>query len=381
LRAYAPHFLLSVGSHHVRYAAWTLLFFVAPVVARGQNEQPLPSFVEPTTPWGGQLVPESVPYQPSALFVAPSGDQTPILLDQLPPINDAPVRVAGLTTDTVPLADDLAAGPQPQLPPGTRNGVFQKMFFTGTWLPQLENDSLGWGDLETGIVFGFPFFRRDTPLLVTPRFGVHLLDGPTTPDLPAQVYDTSFEFRHMRKFGDGPWAMDAAVTLGYYSDFERSDSDAFRVTGYGLGVYESSTATKWVLGVAYYNRAGTTVLPIGGVIYEPSPDMKWELIVPRPRIAWRMSGGIPDSGDERWFYIAGEFGGGVWSIVRPTSQTSDLLTSRDYRIVLGCERKIIGGISRRYELGYVFGRELEFDSGTPDVSLDDTLFVRAGITY
>jgi len=286
-----------------------------------------------------------------------------------------------LTTDTVPRADVLAAETQPQLPPGTRDGVFQKMFFTGTWLPQLNGDSLGWGDLETGIVLGFPLLRRDTPLLVTPRFGVHLLDGPATPDLPAQVYDTSFEFRHLRKFGAGPWAMDVSVTLGYYSDFERNDSDAFRVTGYGLAVYESSPATKWVLGVAYLNRAGATVLPVGGVIYEPSPDMKWELVVPRPRVAWRMPGGIPGSGDERWFYVGGEFGGGIWSIERPVSKTPDLLTYRDFRVLLGWERKIIGGLSRRYEIGYVFGRELEFDSGTPNVSLDDTLFVRAGISY
>ena len=339
------------------------------------------SFVKPAPAWGGQLVSESVPYQPSALFVPPGGDSTPILLDQLPPVGKPSLRVAGLPTDAVPSADDLSAETQPQLPPGTRDGVFQKLFFTGTWLPRLENDSLGWGDLETGIVFGFPFFRRDTPLIVTPRFGVHLLDGPDAPDLPAQVYDTSFEFRHLRKFGAGPWAMDVAVTLGYYSDFERNDSDAFRITGRGLAVYESSAATKWVLGVAYLNRAGATVLPVGGVIYEPHPDMKWELIVPRPRIAWRMPGGISGSGDERWFYVGGEFGGGVWSIVRPTSQISDLLTSRDYRVVLGCERKIIGGLSRRFEIGYVFGRELEFDSATPDISLDDTLFVRAGISY
>jgi len=308
-----------------------------------------PGFLQPTSAWGGQLVQEGVPYQPSVLLV--------------------------------PLAEELASTAEPQLPPGAREGVFQKLFFTGTWLPQLENESLGWGDLETGVVLGFPFFRRDTPLLVTPRFGVHFLERPTVPDLPDKVYDTSFEFRHLRKFGEGPWAMDGAVTLGYYSDFERSDSDAFRLTGYGVAVYQSSPTTKWVFGVAYLNRAGASVLPVGGIIFEPSPEVKWELVVPQPRIAWRLPGGIPGCGDERWFYIAGEFGGGVWSIERPATGTPDLLTTRDYRVILGYERKIRGGLSRRFEVGYVFGRELEFDSATPDVSLDDTLMLRAGLTY
>ena len=63
------------------------------------------------------------------------------------------------------------------------------------------------------------------------------------------------------------------------------------------------------------------------------------------------------------------------------SLTQDLLTYRDFRVLVGYQRKIIGGLSRRFEVGYVFGRELEFDSATPDVSLDDSLFLRAGLTY
>jgi hypothetical protein len=53
----------------------------------------------------------------------------------------------------------------------------------------------------------------------------------------------------------------------------------------------------------------------------------------------------------------------------------------DWRLLAGYERKITGGLSTRYETGYVFKRELEYDSATPDVALDDTLFLRAGLTY
>ncbi len=372
-----------------------------------------PAWIDSGPPWGGQLVPEKVPFQPNLERIdrgsacppmacspsectpmacppmdCPPGEYTeypatvcppmvaqPGYLITTPPPVFLPLIAEGSNDTLLSTAEDETV-----LPPGTRDGIFQKIFFTGTWLPQLDGGSLGWGDLETGVVLGFPFLRRDTPLLITPRFAIHLLDKPEAVDLPDQVYDTSFEFRHLRKFGNSSWGMDAAVTLGYYSDFERSSSDAFQVTGYGLVAYESSPGIKWVLGAASLNRAGATVLPIGGVLIERSPSLRWELVVPRPRVAWRLAGSVPDR-DERWFYLAADFGGGGWSIVRPDSQQLDRLFYSDYRLLIGYERKIIGGLSRFFELGYVFNRELEFDSPTPQASLDDTLYLRAGLTY
>jgi hypothetical protein len=330
--------------------------------------------------WGGVIIEDRIPYQPEVLHGHWSDVEQPIDLEAAI-ATDGPIRLAGLTTDTVPEGDQIADETEPQLPPGTRNGVFQKLLLTGTYLPQFEDDSLGWGDLEAGVVFGFPFFRRDTPLLITPRYGVHFLEGAENFDLPDQVYDASFEFRHMRKFGQGPWAMDVAVTLGHYSDYEGDDADAFRVSGRGLAVYEAQPGVKWILGVAYLNRAGASVLPVAGVIYDPNPSISYELIFPRPRVSWQLPWSNPEQGDERWGYIGGEFGGGVWSIEHPSTAEQDLLTYSDVRVLAGYERKIIGGLTRRFEVGYVFARQLEFASPTPEVDLDDTLFARVGLTY
>jgi hypothetical protein len=95
--------------------------------------------------------------------------------------------------------------------------------------------------------------------------------------------------------------MDVAVTTGYYSDFEIDAGEAVRVTGRGLAVYESSPAAKWIVGVAYVNRAGASVLPVTGVLYEPAEDVRWELIFPRPRIAWMLPDG--SEADQRWLYL------------------------------------------------------------------------------
>jgi hypothetical protein len=367
--------------------------FTAPfggtLVPEGMPLQPRQPIVQPKRPAPGGLTPATPvfaspalrPADPATITPTPLANVEPLYLDQLDPPAPPEVRVAGLTEDTVAPMNQVLAEPQAPLPPGAREGVFQKIYFTGTWIPPLsdEADALGFGDLETGVVLGFPFFRRDTPLLVTPQFGVHLLDNAGAFDIPTTLYDASVEFRHLRQFGAGPWAMDAVVNVGYYSDFEQGSGDALRISGRGIGVYERTPGTKWLLGVAYLNRAGASVLPVFGVIHEANSNMRLELIFPRPRVLWRTAGSI--TGDEGWLYVGGEFGGGVWSITRPSNGELDLINYSDWRVLVGYERKITGGLSRRVELGYVFQRELEFESVLPDASLDDALFLRVGLTY
>ncbi|QDS99021.1 DUF6268 family outer membrane beta-barrel protein [Adhaeretor mobilis] len=309
-----------------------------------------------------------------------------IMLDELVPLDTTPIRTASLNTQTIPNGTELVdpqatQTPGSQLPPGTRNGVFQKIRMSGTWAPTLTDDpdALGVTDLDTSVVLGFPFLRIDTPLLVTPRFGIHFFDNAASNDLPSRVYDVSTEFRHLRRFGAGPWAMDAAVSVGYYSDFDQDSGDAIRVNGRLLGVYESSPAAKWIFGAVYLNRAGTNLLPAAGLIYTPDDATKYELIFPRPRAAWQLAGSQPN--DQRWFYVGGEFGGGVWSITRPSTGMLDTANYSDLRLITGIERKVIGGLSHHLEFGYVFYRKLEFERPAIETQLDDTVFVRAGISY
>ena len=318
------------------------------------------------TSYGGQLVQEMVPFQPQVLYAAPPLDQTPLYLDTCPEFC--------LPTEAV------VQPSAPTRPADSRDGLFQKLFFSGTWIPQLADDSLGITELETGILFGLPFFKKSTPLLISPRFAVHYLDGPTTPDLPARVYDAETTFRHLRKFRNGPWAMDAAITLGHYSDLKHSDADAFRVSGHALAVYETTPDRQWpdrqwIVGVAYLNRRDISFLPVIGVIHKPTPNIKYEAILSRPRFAWR----LPDG--ERWAYLAGEFGGGIWSIWQSTTLKQDLLSYNDYRILLGIERRIAGTLNHRLEVGYVFGREIKLVSSAAKMRLDDSLFVRGGVSF
>ena len=83
-----------------------------------------------------------------------------------------------------PLQEPLyPADPTPTLresltPPDARNGFFQKAKFQATWMPQFEDDSLGWTDLRTDIVTALPFFTRENPIIITPSYELHFLDSP-----------------------------------------------------------------------------------------------------------------------------------------------------------------------------------------------------------
>lgn len=275
-----------------------------------------------------------------------------------------------------------AATPRPTesiLPPGTRSGVFQKVNLRGLWMPRFEDDSVGVSGIDVDASFGFPFPERESPLVITPAYRVRFFEGPNFTDLPSRVHDAEVDFHHFRQISSR-WLLDGAVTLGVYGDDHSLGSgDAFRVSGRGLGIYDFCNGWKGVLGVVYLNRAGYSVIPAAGMTYDAG-DFKLDLLFPRPRVAWRLPGCARPGYDERWAYVLGEFGGNRWAVRRDSGET-DVLAYSDLRLVVGLERKLVGGLSRKWEMGYVFNRDIEFDSVGSDSALDDSLFFRVGMTY
>lgn len=269
----------------------------------------------------------------------------------------------------------------PDRPPGAREGMFQKITFQSTWLAGGNSaDAFGMTDLELKTILALPIPSRKYPLIITPGFVAHYLQGPEISDLPPRVYDAYTQFRWMYRFSP-EWAMDAAVTPGYFSDFEHSSSKALRITGYGAAAYTCSPTTKLVLGAAYLDRQNLSVLPVGGIIWKPSPDLSFDLVAPKPQISRRLYwGDASTDAVQDWLYLAGELGGGTWAIQRADA-SEDTFTYTDYRILLGLERKVIGGLGGWVEVGYAVGREIEYGSHTPSVTPPGTVLLRLGATY
>jgi hypothetical protein len=208
-----------------------------------------------------------------------------------------------------------------------------------------------------------------------PIFGMHMLAGPRRTDLPGQVYDISLEARSYLPLGER-WLMELALAPGLFSDF-RSTDDAFRIVARAVGYYKHSETVRLAIGGTYLDREDISWLPIGGVIWIPNEDWRYELMFPRPRIAHRY---YVKGERERWVYVLGELGGGSWAIER-AGGAADIGTYRDIRLLLGVEFKQGEGHSWLLEAGYAFARELEYRSGLGDYSPDPAAVIRAALTF
>jgi hypothetical protein len=260
-----------------------------------------------------------------------------------------------------------------------KSGFFQKLFFSAAWLGHGNDPAdLGITEIETGVTVALPAPIRDWPLFITPGLNMYFLADPGgLHDLPPRLYTAYVDFT---------WAPQiiahhrllVTVAPSVYSDFEASTSDAFRLTGKGIWVWDTvPDKLQFVLGVLYLNRDNVRILPAGGLIWKPTPDFDFELIFPKPKLGARVNVG---NGYEDWIFTTAEFGGNTWSIVR-VGGVEDKVTWIDYRVMFGYERRVDGGGGYRLEAGYVFGRELEYASGIGDFDPTPTFILRGGLTF
>jgi hypothetical protein len=279
-----------------------------------------------------------------------------------------------------------------RLPPGAKPGPLQQAIVTTTVLPNLGAGGLGLTTVDSSLTIGLPAPTIESPLLLTPGFGVSFVDeagGPGGPGLPPQLFDAWLQARWLTKVGRR-LGVDLAVAPGWYSDFVNDTSEALRITGHGFGAWEAGDTLRVVVGVIYLDRYDVNLLPAGGLLWTPTDDRRFELLFPRPRLAWRVaeSSGANPGGRSRaaqWVYLAGEFGGNQWAVRRDPQAggVDDVMTYLDYRLLAGWERKPADlGASWRVEGGWVTGRLVRYYVAAPgDFRPSDTFLVRAGLWY
>jgi hypothetical protein len=193
------------------------------------------------------------------------------------------------------------------------------------------------------------------------------------------VYEAGVHFRWWKRFTPR-FGINFLLQPGVYSDFDGGSDEAFRTPGHVAARFEWRPNLHFVLGVAYLDRPDLDWLPIGGIAWTPHDDLRINLVFPGPRIARRIYWlGAFGEEVEHWAYVAGEFGTKVWAIRR--AGAGDLLTYRDCRLILGAERKRLYGVDTKLEVGYVFSREIQFQSATSDVDPADTVMLRLGLSY
>ncbi len=326
-------------------------------------------------------------YQPPDMPLPPGQAPCPSPMGPAIAAEPAPPQCPAPTT----LGDLLFADGR-NTPADSRCGAFQKLSFANTYLPRLGGNGFGWYDVELTSVWGLPCPTKDAPLIITPGFATHWLDGPDSLDIPAQLHEVYTEFRWLPKIGEC-FRLDVAVQPGFYSDWDGSSARAFRLLGHVSGIYDWTPTFQLVLGAAYLDRPDIEVLPIAGFIWKPDADAEYRLVFPTPKIAWcfdddshpwhghnTMGWCPPPAKTEYWFYVAGELGGGTWAI-RHSDGTSDLMSYGDWRAFLGLETRTIDGISSHIEAGFVFHRLIHLSSTGENTQVGNTAMVRAGLNF
>lgn len=260
---------------------------------------------------------------------------------------------------------------------------------TFTRLPAGEDD-IGLTDVDLRSTLVIPSLEENVTF--TPGFQLHMIDGPTRTDLPAQLYNTQLEFR-WKKQVSRPFWIELAAKPGLYSDFQEVKSETFRIVAQGLAFFAFSYETQAVVGLTYLDRFDIRFLPVVGVIHSPREDLKLNLVFPAPKLSYRLR---RFGDDELWGYVASEFGGGSWAITRPVGATvvqgaglavippsagDDMIAYRDWRLMIGLESNRPEGVTKFVEAGYVFNRELEYKSGLGDFDPDETFMLRGGLRY
>lgn len=255
-----------------------------------------------------------------------------------------------------------------------------------------DDDALGINDSDISVVLTYPnFFFSNQPLYVAPSFSLHLWDGPVPtafappaePDLPANAYsaylDALWRSDPLQIFG-----VDIGTRVGVFTDFDTFNEDSLRVMGQGIFRMRVTPTVTLKGGVIYTDRADIKLVPAGGILWEPNPQARFDIYFPQPKVSQYLT---TLGNQDVWWYIAGEFGGGSWTIERAVDGDSDRVDFNDIRVLVGVEwgpgewfheGRRLGFV----EAGWVTERQLVYVRRPQDnVDLPDTFMLRAGIGY
>jgi len=256
-----------------------------------------------------------------------------------------------------------------RFPNNKRTGVFQRVNFNTLWVPKSGSHGLGMTELDLSAMFALPLPTPDSPLLLTPKFSTTFFDSKQWES--KTFYTTGLGMRWLRPIAKNKLTADIGLSVLYSGDFHVRTGDAMRFPAHIAGIWNFNPRTKIVFGVVYSDRRDSyNWFPMAGLIWTPSDDISVELLVPRLRVAQRVHW-FGSTGGEDWLYTAFEFGGGSWGY----EPIEGRVEYRDFRLLLGYERRMRSGFTLGLEVGGMFDRQIEVDQRGKDRP-SDSVFLR-----
>ena len=245
--------------------------------------------------------------------------------------------------------------------------------FRSEWLTS-SDFKLSTYDLSASVPT-YPFFGPPPPMIRGGFAYTDLIDADAF-GLPANLFEYTVGLSWIRPINER-WMVRSMLGVALATDNMNMTSDAWQFRGGVFAVYEPDERWQWVFGAIAIGRNDLPVVPAVGVIWSPEPDRKIDLTFPKPKISMLIS---DDGSRQQWGHIGMGLGGGTWAFER-ADRTNDQLTYGDWRVVAGWEslpaplegKRFTPGRMLGVEIGYVFSRDVEFNSDSPDIPLSDAL--------
>jgi len=217
----------------------------------------------------------------------------------------------------------------------------------------------------------FPIWDRMV-LNVKPLADILFVVGPSGTDiaLPETLYKVAVDLNASYNINECV-RVSVGLTPGIWTDFQRVNSDAFRMPTRIVVAYKVSEGFYVAGGLYYTDNYYRNLLPVIGVVYDVNDQVKVEVTAPpRARLVYRWH-------DDYQFYFQFEGGGDTYQTTY--QDQSQMLQYRDLRIALGADIAV-----RRFrlfgELGYAFNRRVRLEL-QEDRNLDGAFFLRAGTRF
>ncbi|MCA9140868.1 MAG: hypothetical protein KDB00_29055 [Planctomycetales bacterium] len=283
------------------------------------------------------------------------------------------VNASGSVDDAVTFCDEV---PEPELTP-YKNQFLQNVSLSGGYTGDVGGSGFSGSYVDVAISTGIPLGSMENILGIRPRVRVDWIDADPAIDVPGELYDFELLFFNRYTLTDR-LSTTAVVSPSLRSDLTTSDH-ATRLFALGLLNWQ------WIPdrltlsgGGVYLGRADIAFLPVVGMLWSPSRVTKLDLRFPTSKLSHRIA---KDGGrSETWGFLSAGLGGNTWSITR-SNAAPDEISLREYNMRLGIERIVDGGGGCFADVGYAFGRQLEYSSDESVVKLDDAILFRCGWSY
>lgn len=239
------------------------------------------------------------------------------------------------------------------------------------------------GDMEIfgvdyDLAYGTPFIPG-TVLNWTNQFSYRNWNGPDgTLGLPSDLFRFGIDLEWETP-KNGPFSISLGVTPSINTDFDGDTwGDGFQLDGRGILFWQLDQYWTLGLGAMFWDRVDDQVIPYAGLIYRDD-YWEWQLMYPEAKVSVFL-------GNEpywsKWAYVRAEFHSEAYAVNRSLAGVSvdDEIQIEDYRVLLGF--KMDSGLYSWFiEGGWVFDRQVEFDSNIPGYDLDTGFIGQIGLRY